>query len=640
MMRFILFFCFVIGIRANFFAFVPALEREVNLTLTNEKISSALTRIQEQTGLVFSYKPSVLSNLGTISIQLKRKTVREALALIFPKTITYKSKNNYIILKETPVEKNQKKTELNGYVYDKNTDKKLPNVTIYDKNTLQSVTTNEYGFYSISLPNDNQCLSVNKENYRDTCVSFTYLKDAKLTNISIDPVSDSVRARDSIYWKQRLRDFSQSTNLFFKRFKGYINTINVRDTFNRNFQLSILPFIGTNGLLSGNVYNKYSVNVFGGYSRGTKGVELGGFFNINREKIKGAQFAGFFNIVGDSLKGAQVAGFFNVTGKEMHGLQAAGFLNMNIGNADGLQAAGFLNLNFGNVKGFQGSFMANINAKNVTGISMAGSINLTRLSVRGAQIAGILNVTGDTLAGLSAAGLANLSWYGKHSLQIAGLINGSRFGDHNAQVAGFMNTTSKGSTDFQLAAIFNRAHTLKGIQLGLFNYADSASGVPIGLLSIVKKGKHQLEISADELFYANLSFKTGVNLFHNILAAGVQPTSGTPLWHIGYGVGTSVKLNNTFGLDFSATMHHVSSGNFYFATSELYRFYLGADYKFSNKFSIAAGPTFNLYWTDALQPRYETMYNNIAPYYSFSSSLSNGFNLKGWFGARVAIRFF
>jgi carboxypeptidase-like protein len=639
MMRFILFFCFALCLPAKFFAFVFALEREVNLTLTNEKVSSALNKIQEQTGLVFSYQPSVLSNLGTVSLQLRHKTVREALALIFPKNITYKSKSNYIILKEKPVEKETKKAELSGYVYDKNTDKKLPNVTIYDKNTLQSVTTNEYGYYSISMPDNNQCLSVNKENYRDTCVSFTYLKD-KLTNISIDPVSDSVRARDSLFWKQRLHDFSESTNLFFKRFKGYVNTINVKDTLTRNFQVSLLPFVGTNGLLSGNVYNKFSLNIFGGYSRGTRALELGGFFNIDREKVTGAQLAGFFNVVGDSVRGAQLAGFFNVTGKQVDGIQATGFVNMNLGKMNGVQYSGFLNLNFGDVKGMQGAGLMNINGKSMTGISMAGGLNINRYSVTGLQLAGLMNITGDTLTGLSVAGGMNLAWYSNRSLTIAGIMNNTRFGHNNMQIAGFINSTGKGSTDLQVAGFFNRAHHLRGLQLGFLNYADSATGVPIGFLSFVKSGKHQLEFSTDELFYANLSFRTGVNVFHNILTAGIQPSAGGPVWGFGYGVGSTFKLKNKLSADLSATMQHLSSGKLYFATSELYRFYAGVEYKFGKQLSIAAGPTFNLYWSDALLPDYENTYSQVAPYHSFSSSLPNDFNLKGWFGARVAVRFF
>lgn len=624
MLRWLVFICMVSGCLSLCAAnTVPALEREITLTFTNEKLNSALNKIQEQTGLIFSYSSSILNNAPAVSLRLKQKTVREALALMLPKSISFKAKNNYIILKEKPVEKNPEKTRLSGYIYDKNTDKKLPNVTIYDKTTLQSVTTNEYGYYSISLPKEDQCLTVNKENYRDTCISLTYLKDGPLTNISIDPVNDTVSRRDSAYWRQKIRNFSQSTNDLFRRFKGYINTINVKDTLSRNFQVSLLPFLGTNGLMAGNVYNRFSLNIFGGYSRGTHLLELGGFFNIDREKVTGLQGAGFFNIAGDTMHGVQLAGSFNVTGKCMIGFQGAGFLNLNVGDCKGFQAAG----------------MANLNARGHSGVSFAGLLNANRLSARGLQVAGMLNVNADTLAGTSMAGFINLSWYGKRSREVAGMMNSTRSGDHNVQIAGFLNNTARGSSNLQVAAFFNRTHVLKGLQLSMFNYADSASGVPIGLLSFVKKGLHQLEVSADELFYANAALRTGVPAFYNILSVGVQPGSGG-LWSLGYGIGSSLRLSKKLRGEATASSHHVSVGKFYFATSELYKFYLGVEYRLAPKISLAAGPTFNLYWSDVLLPGYESNYSNIAPYYSFNKALANDFNLKGWFGARVAFRFF
>ena len=74
---------------------VPALEREITLQLTNEKLNVALDKIQEQTGLVFSYPSSILNNAPVVSLRLRQKTVREALMLMLPKGIVFKAKNNF-----------------------------------------------------------------------------------------------------------------------------------------------------------------------------------------------------------------------------------------------------------------------------------------------------------------------------------------------------------------------------------------------------------------------------------------------------------------------------------------------------------------------------------------------------------------
>ena len=44
-------------------------------------------------------------------------------------------------------------------MYDAYTNKKISHVTIYDKKSLQSATTNDYGYYSFSIPSTNDTLA-------------------------------------------------------------------------------------------------------------------------------------------------------------------------------------------------------------------------------------------------------------------------------------------------------------------------------------------------------------------------------------------------------------------------------------------------------------------------------------------------
>lgn len=633
----IIFFSFLRGTNASN---VPALEREISLSVSNEKIQVVLKTIEEQAEIVFSYNPSILANTKTITVTLKQKTIRETLALILPKNVMYKSKNNYIILKEKPLENSEKKTtEVNGYVYDKNTNQKLPNVTLYDKSTLQSVTTDEYGYYSINVPNKEQCLSVNKEDYQDTCIAVITQTESSLVNISIDPINGSSQTSDSLKRPVDIQDLGEFANDLFKKFKGYINTQNVKDEFSRNTQVSFLPFIGTNKLMSGNVYNKYSFNILGGYSKGTSLAEIGSVFNVDKENVHGIQLAGVFNIVGDSIMGVQMAGLLNASGKNVYGLQASGGINANIGTTEGAQFAGLLNMNWKEAKGAQFAGLGNLNVNGYRGGSFAGLLNANRKSVTGIQIAGLLNITGDTLIGTTITPGINYTTFSNHSKELAGLLNVSFKGENNIQLSALGNSTIKGSSRLQVATFFNKTQLLTGAQIGLINFADSAAGIPFGFLSIVKKGLHQLELSSDEVFYLNASYRTGVNAFYNIFSAGATPHSKM-LWNIGYGIGTSFKLANKLRTDITASINHVSSGSFYIATSELYKFYIGLEYRIGKKISIVAGPTYNLYWSDMLMPEYTTTYYNVAPDYSFNHNLANDFNLKGWFGGKVALRFF
>jgi hypothetical protein len=632
----IIFFCGCLNIKATL---PPALEREVTIAFNKESVLEALQKIQKQTSVIFSYQTHLIENLPPITLQLKKVSVREVLSFILPKKITYKVRGNYIILKEGVTSESKNQTEVKGYVYDKQTQKKLANVTIYDKASLKSVTTDEYGYYSITLPKEQQCLKVNKENYKDTCVPVLQNETQTLVNIPIDIPRDSLGQPDTLNWKKRIQDFGINTKAVFGKLKGYINTLNVRDTFSRPFQISFLPFLGSNGLMSGNVYNDVSINVLGGFSRGTSKFEAASLFNINREKLNGVQLAGMLNVVGDSVEGAQFSGLVNVTGRHISGIQAAGFANLNLGEMKGMQAAGLFNSNIKKTEGVQLAGLFNLNTSDVNGLQLAGLMNVNASDYRGLTVSGMLNVVSDTLEGASGSGLLNLTWFSNKAVEIGGLGNICGEANNNTQVASLVNTTLKGSSRIQVSAFLNCAKHISGFQIGMFNYADSASGIPIGFLSIVRKGLHQLEISSDEMIYTNLNFRTGVNLFHNILSIGVGASNGNTIWQFGYGLGSSLKISEKWRLDISGTAHHLSANSFFTGMSERYMLYAGIEFKLAPKIKLALGPTFNFYFSDQLLPDYDLVYSKLAPSYASSKNLANDYNMKSWLGLKASIRF-
>jgi hypothetical protein len=347
------------------------------------------------------------------------------------------------------------------------------------------------------------------------------------------------------------------------------------DACERPFQVSFVTPLGTNGIDAFKITNKVSLNILVGVSKGLDGFEAGGLVNVVLKDVKGVQFAGFSNVVVGSVKGSQFAGYANYCGSDFKGAAFAGFCNFNLGELHGSQIAGAFNFNKNGGKGLQ----------------LAGHTNVTLGNFKGTQIAGFSNFA-------------------------TGNIEGN-------QVSGFLNYAKK----------------VKGVQLGFINIADSVDGASIGFLNFVKNGIHQIEFSGDELFYANLSYRMGSTRFYNIFSLGLQPGSKENAWQFGYGAGTSFKVKGKLRSDLSLTAHHVSTGNFYFGTSELCRLYAGLEYRIAKKFSIAAGPTFNLYVSDTLLPDYLSKQKDLIPYHMIDHTNSNDFNIKGWIGGRVALRF-
>jgi hypothetical protein len=577
---------------------LPLLERPITIVIENEKAPLALTRIAQIGGFSFSYNSSIVDSEIVVNLKAQNLTVRQVLNEIFQGSLNYKAKGNYVILTKAlppPVKNDAVTIVVSGYVEDASGNK-ISQVSIYHKPSITSAVTDEYGYFRLKIEKrtDSILLSVSKKEYQDTTIQITesanqyYILTLKATARDTTQIQASEIPGDSIALSLK----EELSHPYYSE----PNVQNISDTLYSLAQVSLIPFVGTNGRLSGNVINEYSINFLGGYSLGTRQIELGFFFNVDRGDVRWLQLAGFGNMVGGNVYGIQTAGFFNLNGGDVTAVQVAGFANTNLSDGHGVQVAGFSNTNLGNMNGVQVAGFSNYNNQASYGVQVAGFGNLQRGNYRGSQFAGFTNIATDKISG--------------------------------SQVSGF----------------FNYAGRVRGTQIGLINYADSVGGVPIGLFSIVNKGYHKVEVSADEVFPVNVGFRTGVRKFYTILMAGFKPEKSlqakdTSVWTFGYGIGTSRKLTRWLYLDIDATSQHVNKGSFTNSLSLLNKIYLGLDFQVAKKFSISTGVTVNGYLTRKTFSDYPDLLNYYTPSSSSVNSIGSSNELLTWFGARIGLRF-
>jgi hypothetical protein len=360
--------------------------------------------------------------------------------------------------------------------------------------------------------------------------------------------------------------------------------------FKRDFSFSIYSYLSTNHVFSSKTTNKFSINLFQGHSNGTEIAEIGGLVNMDQGHVKYLQLAGLANIDNDSLKGIQSAGLFNIVGKNVNGFQSAGLFN---------------------------------HTSSANGVQLAGVYNFNRKEFRGFQASGVFNIT-DSLVGCQAAGLYNQA--GKlDGIQISGLVN-----------------KAKNVNGIQISGLVNKAKNVNGCQIGIVNLSDSCKGIPIGLFNYVKSGYHSMEISANEMGFVNLGWRTGVNKFHNVFFAGVNGFAPKFLWTLGLGIGNTFSIAKKWQLTSEATTQHIFSEAVYNTRMVfLHKISMSAEYKYSNHFSIAFGPSFNVLNYDNRSIQYASSINAIVPYSIYSvANIEDRVFTKTWVGAHLSFKFF
>lgn len=594
----------------------PILEKMISIEFENDPPEKVLERISNLGGFTFSFNPALIENREPVSLQIRDKSIRQTLDLVFDGTLVYKEKKQYVMLLPNPMvpenEKSVNYVTLSGYINDVQTGQRIAAATVFERQSLSVTNTNGYGYFKLRVndPNPPFELAAFRNGYQDTLWVIETLEGAQQSAVinlqpnvlpkldhdierQIIPVDKPIV--DTIYDPnpQRIPEISLRELVMW----------NVTDTLSRKVQVSVLPFVGTNGLLSGNVTNEYSLNIIGGHSMQNTKLELGGVFNSNSGDVSGVQLSGVVNLVGGCTDGLQGAGVANITKESSNGLAIAGVFNVHAADHAGLRAAGVFNYTH----------------HATSGLSLAGVLNHQNGICDGGQIAGALNMA------------VKDAKYG----QIAGALNVATGDVGVGQLAGAVNLSTGELEGVQIAGALNIANKVKGFQLGLVNISDTISGVPLGLLSYVHKGYHHVEVSTDESFRINVAFHTGVRQLYNIFTAGVNPENDM-VWYYGYGLGTAPKLGKRLDLNIQVTANWLNEDaaptlNF------LNRAQVGLDYRFAKNFSVFGAGILNGLLTEIDQPL-EHFRLPSEEYLLYDEDYSDEFHLALYPGVRGGIR--
>jgi hypothetical protein len=611
---------------------VPILERKISIRAVNRPVDEFLQETGAIAGCTFSYAVTVTRGMQPVTVDHRERPLRELLDRVFAGKVNYKERGTHVILlRVQPVDQEPEPTHFSvaGYVTDASTGERIASVTVYDKYSRASAITNEYGYYSLDIKNKERLreiiLYINKEQYDDTVI---YIRQTgrSVVNLTLYPLPtapvgiDSTAIHDSLFAVNQLA----LVKLILSE-EEQANTRNVHDTLYRKFQVSFIPYIGSNLKLSGNTVNDYSFNILGGYAMGTRKLEVAGLFNIDRDSVRNVQLAGLFNFTGGPVSGVQGAGLVNLNLKPLRGAQLAGLVNLNYDSITGAQAAGLINVNFKPSRSVMLAGLTNLSLKSTVGPQFAGLNNVALEEVRGAQVSGLLNTALKRVGGAQVAGLLNVGMQEVNGVQVAGLMNVNVTDVRGAQVSGLLN-------------IGRRVH---GTQVGFINVSDTCEGIPVGFLSFVRTGYHEFEISADETFPLNAALRTGMRQFYNILSAGMKLDSTEHhTWVFGYGLGSALDLGRRWQLNLDLTMHQPIQENHLHQFNPLTKFNLTAEKRLSRKFSLAAGPSLNVFYAHLDDPDYAQVISKLPPASTLERRTIGNYERSIWLGGKIALRFF
>ena len=387
------------------------LQQPVTLNCNNRPLGEVLQSIGRQGGFSFSYNSRIINNKKPVSIMVMHRPVGEILDKLFEGNYQYKEVAGHVILQ--PV--NEKWYILSGYVQDASTGLAISDASVYERTQLIAANTNDKGYFRLRLRDKYPTahITISKESYTDTTMVFS-AGGEQVYNLPVRPAT--VHIMDSVVVRPRGKVSDNFFGRLFLSSRQRLQALNIAGFMaNRPYQVSLVPGLGTHGSMSGQVVNKVSLNVIGGYTAGASGAEVGGVFNLTKDRVVGTQIAGVFNIVGGKTTGAELAGLYNGLQDSVEGVAVAGIMNTIKGNAEGVLVAGIVNYVQANSTGTHIAGIANVERGELKGIQIAGIANYAR-KLSGLQI-GLVNIADSTDGYM--LGLVNLSRNGYHKAVIS-----------------------------------------------------------------------------------------------------------------------------------------------------------------------------------------------------------------------------
>jgi len=162
---------------------------KISLNEKSTSLEAILQQIELQVSYNFIYNNDVINTKQKFNIYVINEALNKTLDRLFRDTsIRYTLKNNHIILSRSYTSKfmQQQKFTLSGTIKDALTGETLLGATIIIKDKSKGVVTNEYGFYSITLPGDSYTIQVSYIGYNTKDIEVVLDRNTKL-NIELIP---------------------------------------------------------------------------------------------------------------------------------------------------------------------------------------------------------------------------------------------------------------------------------------------------------------------------------------------------------------------------------------------------------------------------------------------------------------------
>lgn len=123
-------------------------QQNISLQVEKMPVAEVLSEIEKQSDYTFSYNPALLKDIKPVTLAVENVPVKNVLEILFDKTdVQYIIRGSHIILKKRP-----KNIIVSGFIHDAASRETLIAANVFDYLSQRGAVSNNFGFYSLSVP--------------------------------------------------------------------------------------------------------------------------------------------------------------------------------------------------------------------------------------------------------------------------------------------------------------------------------------------------------------------------------------------------------------------------------------------------------------------------------------------------------
>jgi hypothetical protein len=226
------------------------LKTQITLERNEATVQAFLDEISNKYSIVFSYEPSEIELNKIVKLPAVSMVLVDILTEIFKNTsITFVVHSNVIVLRKIKTEKPKKKITISGIIKDLNSAESLVGSTIFAIEAKAGEIANQYGFYSLTLPEGRNRIQFSCIGY-ETMIIDTLIKSNLRYDVELNPANIQLNEVIVTEKVNKLYDFKQGFNrIEMKSVKSLPSLFGETDVIKN---VLLLPGVNTTSELGGN----------------------------------------------------------------------------------------------------------------------------------------------------------------------------------------------------------------------------------------------------------------------------------------------------------------------------------------------------------------------------------------------------